>query len=282
MSGFVLTYHSHHVVGEDYPRNDHVALALDLDLITEAGCQVVSLESLIDAWFGPAEATGRAQRTRIAITFDDGPIYDFQAFTHPRFGSQRGFLPIMRDFLSRRGRAAQPELSATSFVVASPEARHAMETTYDAAYTYIGPGALTDAWWNDAIDTGLIGIANHSWDHLHPALARVAHSRQVRADFTEVLTAADAEAQIAQAGAFIAAGTRNRAAPFFAYPFGQYNAFLVERYLPENAERLGLRAAFTAEPRPLTARENRWSVPRFVCGHDWTTPGELLALLRQE
>ncbi|HTR57434.1 MAG TPA: polysaccharide deacetylase family protein [Casimicrobiaceae bacterium] len=282
MPGFVLTYHSHHVVGEDYARNDHVALAVDLDLITEAGCDIVSLESLIDACLGPAEGDGDSRRRQVAITFDDGPIYDVEGFSHPRFGPQRGFLPIMRDFLSRRGCAEQPELGATSFVIASPEARRAMETSYDPAYTYVGPGALSDAWWNAAIDTGLICIANHSWDHLHPGLARVAHSRQVRTDFSEVLTAADADAQIAQAGAFIAERTRDRAAPFFAYPFGQYNAFLVERYLPRNAERLGLRAAFTVEPRPVTVRENRWALPRFVCGHDWTSPAELLAILRRD
>ena len=135
----------------------------------------------------------------MAITFDDGPIYDVEGFTHPRFGAQRGFLGIMRDFVAARGSCAQPGLSATSFVIASAEARQVIEATYDAAYTYVGPGAMTDAWWNGAIDSGLIAIGNHSWDHLHPALPRVAHSRQARGDFTQVLSVEDADAQIADA-----------------------------------------------------------------------------------
>jgi peptidoglycan/xylan/chitin deacetylase (PgdA/CDA1 family) len=280
MRAFVLTYHSHHVVGSDYARNDHIALAGDLELITDAGCEIVSLETLIDGLLAIASGNAaRDARDQVAITFDDGPIYDVEGFTHPQFGAQRGFLNIMHDFVSKRGRGAQPGLAATSFVIASPEARRIIETTYDAQYTYVGAGAMTDAWWNPAIDTGLIAIANHSWDHLHPALPRVAHSRQAKADFTQVLDVEDADAQIADAGAFIAAHTQGRNAPFFAYPFGHYNAFLVEQYLPENAQRLGLRAAFAVEPRPITGRENRWRLPRFVCGDDWKSPEELLTIL---
>ena len=280
MKGFVLTYHSHHVVGSDYARNDHIALAGDLEAITDTGCEIVSLETLIDGLLGTANGSApHDARAQVAITFDDGPIYDFEGFTHPQFGPQRGFLNIMRDFVSKRGRDAQPGLNATSFVIASPEARRIIEATYDAQYTYVGAGAMTDAWWNPAIDTGLIAIANHSWDHLHPALPRVAHSRQAKADFTQVLDAQDADAQIADADAFIGARTQGRNAPFFAYPFGQYNAFLVEQYLPENARRLGLRAAFAVKPRPITGHENRWCLPRFVCGDDWKSPEELLTIL---
>lgn len=278
MKGFILAYHSHHVVGEDYARNDHLALAIDLERITQLGCEIVPLQALIDGFFDHREERIDRRRIQVALTFDDGPIYDVQPFTHPRFGPQPGFLGIMHDFLARAG-GAQPRLSATSFVIASPEARRVIEATYDAAYTYVGPGAMTDRWWNEAIDDGLISIANHSWDHLHPALPKVAHSRQVRADFTQVLTAADADAQIADAGMFIAERTRSRHAPFFAYPFGQANGFLAEDYLPRNAGRLGLRAAFTDEPMPVTGSENRWRVPRYICGHHWKTPDELTAIL---
>jgi peptidoglycan/xylan/chitin deacetylase (PgdA/CDA1 family) len=281
MKAIVLTYHSHHVVGDDYARNDHIAFAEDLELITAAGCDVVSLERLFDAFARAQGQEGSGERTQVALTFDDGPLYDVEGFVHPRFGPQRGFLGIMRDFIAANGARAQPGLCATSFVIASPEARRTIESTYDAAYTYVGPGAMTDAWWSSAIGTGLISIANHSWDHLHPALPRVAHSRQVRADFTQVLSVEDADAQIADAGAFIAAHTRGRNAPFFAYPFGQSNAFLVEEYFPRNAERLGLRAAFTDEPKPITGRESRWRLPRFICGHHWKRPEELRAILQE-
>jgi peptidoglycan/xylan/chitin deacetylase (PgdA/CDA1 family) len=181
MKGVVLAYHSHHVVGNDYARNDHIALPADLELITDAGCKIVSLDTLVDAFFNVAAAdSGGGERKLVAITFDDGPIYDVEDFIHPEFRNQRSFLGIMRDFVSRRGETAQSGLSATSFVIASPDARRVIEATYDAAYTYTGPGSMTDEWWNPAIDTGLISIANHSWDHLHPGLPTVAHSGQGR------------------------------------------------------------------------------------------------------
>ena len=278
MNARVLAYHSHHVVGDDYPRNDHVAFRTDLDLIADLGCEIVSLDTLVDRFFG-GKSDHDDERVQVAITFDDGPIYDVEGFTHPRFGAQRGFLGIMRDFVAARGSRAQPGLSATSFVIASARARQVIEATYDAAYTYVGPGAMTDAWWNGAIDSGLIAIGNHSWDHLHPALPRVAHSRQARGDFTQVLSVEDADAQIADAARAIAAQTNGRNAPYFAFPFGQYNGFLVEEYLPGNGERLGLRAAFTDEPKPITGRESRWCLPRYICGHHWRSPAELRAIL---
>lgn len=280
MNLFVLTYHSHHVVGNDYAKNDHVALRADLELIADLGCEIVPLGSIVDALSrADAPCKREGHPGQVAITFDDGPIYDSEGFIHPRFGPQPGFLNIMRDFVSVHGAAAQPQLGATSFVIASPEARRTIEDTYDMTYTYVGRGAMTDQWWNPAIESGLIAIANHSWDHLHPRLPRVAHSRQVRGDFTQVLTAEDADAQIADAEAFIATRTHGRNAPFFAYPFGQSNAFLAEDYLPRNAGRLGLRAAFTDEPRALARRDSVWRLPRFICGHHWKSPLELTALL---
>ncbi len=280
MNGYVLTYHSHHVIGGDYARNDHIALAADLELIANLGCELVSLDTLVDAFFGTAKVPDHDdRRALVAITFDDGPIYDFEGFTHPQFGRQRGFLGIMRDFMSKHAEDRRHKLNATSFVIASPDARRVIEKTYDAAYTFVGLGAMTDEWWGPAIETGFISIANHSWDHLHPALPRVAHSRQARADFTQVLTLEDADAQIAEASKFIARRTNGRNAPYFAYPFGQYNAFLVQEYLPKNAERLGLRAAVTDEPKPITGRESRWCLPRYICGHHWKSASELRAIL---
>ena len=91
----------------------------------------------------------------------------------------------MQDFRQSAYGSAQHGLAATSFVIASPEARRAMESTFDAEYTFLSAGVLNDNWWSPAIATGLIAIANHSWDHLHPALASVAHSRQAGPDVGE-------------------------------------------------------------------------------------------------
>ncbi len=48
MRNIVLTYHSHHVVGADYARNDHVAMAIDLEIIGDAGFRIVSLDAMVD------------------------------------------------------------------------------------------------------------------------------------------------------------------------------------------------------------------------------------------
>jgi peptidoglycan/xylan/chitin deacetylase (PgdA/CDA1 family) len=273
---FVLAYHSHRVLGDDYAHNDHVALAADLRVIHGAGAHVVSLDAIVDAIDAPHRTTSDDAVAEVALTFDDGPRYDFADFTHPHLGLQRGFANLLRDF------APEQPLHATSFVIASPDARRNMETTYDPAHSYVGADALADDWWNAAIDAGALSIANHSWDHLHERLPRVAHSAQARGDFSSVETHDDADAQIAAAGDYIRKRTRDRMAPWFAYPFGHYNAFLVDEYLPQNASRLGLRAAFTTDARPVDVYTNRWCVPRYVCGHHWTSPGALRAILTEK
>jgi peptidoglycan/xylan/chitin deacetylase (PgdA/CDA1 family) len=276
----VLTYHSHHVVGDDYARNDHIAFPIDLRLITELGFEIVPLDMFVDAWEVTVEGKLAAEEKTgklIALTFDDGPIYDVADFVHPDFGPQVSFLSAMRDFRAEFGREAQRSLSATSFVIASPEARRIMERTFDTQFTYLAAGSMEDTWWRPAIETGLIGIANHSWDHLHPALTKVAHSRQVRADFRQVLNTEDADAQIAAAAIFIAAKTGGRAVPFFAYPFGHYNDYLVNDYLPHVTP--SIRAAFSVDPRPATESDSPWCLPRYVCGDNWESPDALEQIL---
>jgi len=277
----ILTYHSHHMAGSDYASNDHVALRTDLPLLGEAGYRILSLAELVDRF--RADQSGRATNAQdppcVAITFDDGPEYDAVDHLHPTLGPQRSFLGILQDFAQSAAGKAQTDICATSFVIACPAARKVMEDTTRSGPYYLHAGAMNDDWWSGAIDSGLMAIANHSWDHLHPALARVAHSRQAKADFTQVDNAADADAQILAAAKYINDRTNGRAAPFFAYPFGQYNAFLVGKYFPENRTRIGIEAAVTVDGRPLHATDSIWTLPRFSCGYNWTTPGGLLELL---
>ena len=281
MKAVVLTYHSHHVQGPDYAHNDHVALPVDLLTIARTGARIVSLATLVTALesrqAGKDTTSGGA--TLVALTFDDGPIWDFADFVHPTLGKQRSFANAMQEFRNTDAGRAQPDLAATSFVIASPAARRVMESTFDAEYTFLEPGALGDDWWAKAIDSGLISIGNHSWDHLHPALETVAHSRQVRADFTQVSTSADADAQVRDAMTYINARTGGRAAPFFAYPFGHCNDYLADVYFPGEGKSIGLRAAFTTEPKAIDASQSVWRLPRFTCGHHWRSPEALAAIL---
>ncbi len=282
MNDLILTYHSHHAIAAEYHLNDHVALPLDLAAITRAGYRIVPLARLVDRLL--AAQAGGAQDAAdaagcVAITFDDGPIYDLDDFRHPVLGWQRGFVGAMQDFLDTAPGARQPELGATSFVIASPQARRVMQTTFDRDYTYLGDDSMGDAWWQRAVATGLLAIGNHSWDHLHPALERVAHSRQVRADFSQVLCVEDADAQILAAARFIEERTQGNAAPYFAYPFGHCNDFLAREYLPGRGAAAGIRAALTTEPRPVSQADSVWMLPRYTCGHHWKTPAELDLIL---
>lgn len=282
MKDLVLTYHSHHAIAAQYHLNDHVALPLDLVSITRAGYRIVPLDRLVDRLL--AIQAGRAsdepdEARYVALTFDDGPIYDLEDFRHPVLGWQRGFVGAMQDFLDTALGEQQPELGATSFVIASPDARKVMQTTFDSEYTYLGEDSMGDGWWERAVATGLLSIGNHSWDHLHPALERVAHSRQVRADFSQVVTVEDADAQILTAARFIAERTRGHAAPYFAYPFGHFNSFLTAEYFPRRGAAAGIRAAFTTEPRAVAQADSVWMLPRYTCGHHWTTPAELERIL---
>jgi peptidoglycan/xylan/chitin deacetylase (PgdA/CDA1 family) len=268
----ILAYHSHHVVGPGYGENDHVAFARDLDGLTDGHWRIVPLADLVRA-----HREGVSERL-VALTFDDGPVYDVEDVVHPDYGLQRGFANAMRAFAARRP-GAQPSLHATSFVIASPEARFAMEASADPRYTWLAPGSMGEAWWSPAIDSGLVAIANHSWDHLHPALPAVRHSRDARGDFSQVRSVADADAQIRDAAAYLAAATDGRASPYFAYPYGHHNAFLASDYLPSLGDAL-CAAAFTCEPRLVAPGDSRFLMPRFVCGADWRSPDELDARLR--
>jgi peptidoglycan/xylan/chitin deacetylase (PgdA/CDA1 family) len=277
VKAYVLTYHSHRILGTSYGLNDHVALESDLATIAASGCEIVPLGVIVER-LDSGTIAGAPERC-VALTFDDGPSFDLDDVVHPDFGPQRGFANIMRDFRARSGPRAQRRLHGTSFVIASPDARLQMEQTYEREYTFVAPGSLRDDWWNRAIDGGWLSIANHSWDHLHPGVRSVAHSRQARGDFALVTTFEDADAQIGGAMLYINARTGDRAAPYFAYPFGTFNAFLTEEYFPARRRQLGLHAAFTTEPRPIVGRENVWALPRYVSGHHWKSPQELEAIL---
>lgn len=213
----ILTYHSHHVLGPHYQNNDHVAFPIDLDLITDAGYRIVSLEKIVSALEphrdrDPAEDEENIRY--VGLMFDDGPVFDIEDFTRPLYGLQRSFLGAMGDFMTTLAGRNQPDLNATSVVIASPDARRVIESTYDAEYTFLLPGSLGDDWWTAAISSGLIDIGNHSWDHLHPALPDVAHSEQARGDFRKVIAVEDADRQILQAAQYITERTHGKSGAF--------------------------------------------------------------------
>ena len=273
MRALVLTYHSHNISGTDYATNDHVALASDLRAVHAAGARIAPLAEIARA----ARKGLRGDGLVVGLSFDDGPRFDHADFVHARFGPQRGFLNVLRDFREEVGAGAQPGLHATSFVIASPEARRAMERAPDCGYPDM-PDWLGEDWWSAAIDTGLMGIGNHSWDHVHHAVERIAAAAPRRDDFTLVDNYTDADREIRAAAAYINARVAGRC-ELFAFPFGHANDYLVNEYLPLRGYEHGMAAAFGTGGRAIAPGDSIWNLPRFVCGEHWRSPEGLRSLL---
>jgi len=267
----VLTYHAMHVEGDSHADNDHVALREDLEVLQAGGWRVVPLARIVSALLEPGQ--GDLPERAVGLSFDDGCWFDWYDLEHPRHGMQRSLANILRDFRDRHGEAAQPQLHATSFVIASAEARDALDRA-----CMIGRGWWTDDWWAAAVAEGLIEIGNHSWDHRHARLPEAQRRGRDYGHFRDLDGEAECELQVEAAQAAIerAAGLRPR---LFAYPYGEVPVMLADHYLPTHSQRHGLRAAFTTEPAPVTEGCDRWRLPRYVCGRDWRSGAELQALL---
>jgi peptidoglycan/xylan/chitin deacetylase (PgdA/CDA1 family) len=261
----VLTYHSQNVHGHGTGDNDHVALREDLEKLHAAGFRFVPLAAAVD-WLdgspGPDPAGG------VCLSFDDGCDFDVRDLEFPGFGPQRSFLGIMQDFLERHGPAAQPGLHATSFVIASSEARRRID-----AGSLFGMGWMSDDWWRETNANPLLSLGNHGWDHFHPDLGGPGHHAASPADEQALC-----ERQIVEAAGYIerVSGTRP---DLFAYPFGRSSDYTRGTYFPAFREQHRCRAAFGTRPGAVTRSCNRWDLPRYVCGRDWKSPEELLALI---
>ncbi|WP_300614784.1 polysaccharide deacetylase family protein [Dokdonella sp.] len=271
MRATILTYHALNIAGNGYSDNDHVAFATDLDRIHALGRRIVPLDWIVE------ERLGRSDRDlsdAVALTCDDGSDFDYFDIDHPAYGRQRSLFNALIDFRRRHGVDAQPDLHLTSFVIASPAAREVLDRRCLA-----GRDWMRDAWWRAALASRLMAIENHSWDHNHAELPETAQRDQVKGTFRSIDTHADADAEIRQASDWLDARCPSRATSLFAYPYGETNDYLTGEYFPHHASEHRLRAAFGTEPAPVDAGSDLWNLPRYVCGHHWSTPGELERIL---
>jgi len=269
----ILAYHGMHVSGNDVRTNDHLALAADLEAIHAEGYEIRPLAGLVSSWL--ADPRSLEGRRIVALTCDDGSDFDFRDIDHPDWGPQRSLLNILRDFRAARPRA-QPALFMTSFVVVSPGDRAELDRL-----CMHGRGWWGDDWWTGAVATGLMGIASHSWDHNHEALANSRFPEITRGVFTTIDTKESADYQIEQASRFLWKRAPNPAARLFAYPYGPHSEYLVKEYFPQHAVHLRIDACVGDDPHPWTEASNRWELPRFVHARDWFDSGELIRLLRE-
>lgn len=267
----ILTYHGVNVAGNEYAGNDHVAFAADLELIHALGLRIIPAQWLVDNLLG--RAAHDLQRC-VVLTCDDGSNFDYYDLDHPEHGSQRSFFNALLDFRRRHGRAAQPDLHLTAFVIADPQARASMDVS-----CLVGRNWMQQEWWRAAQASGLIGIENHSWDHNHPCLDSPGPHGLARGDFHAVASEEQAEFEITQAQEYIAAQMAPRQPRLFCYPFGHVNDFLSRDWLPRRGPEVGLDAAFGDGATPVNADSDRWNLPRYICGWHWRSPEQLRGIL---
>lgn len=262
---FILTYHSQNILGEHAVINDHDAFAEDLEAMHSIGRRFISLNTLVDAL---EEITDlRELEACICVTLDDGCDFDYRDLEWPGAGLQRSMLGIMQDFCKAHDAGTQPGLHATSFVIASPEARSRIDQG-----SLFGRGWMQEDWWAEANASGMLTVANHGWDHLHPDLGG-------SGSFDTVDDWAQCETQVIRSARYIEART-GLWPDLFAYPFGTSSAYIREEFFPQFGDQHRCRAALGTDPGPVTPETHRWNLPRLVCGRDWKSPEQLLQLIR--
>lgn len=268
----VLTYHSHNVFANEYGKNDHVSLARDLRTIQAMGKRIIGLGQLLDWLLG--EGNEAAIENGVCLTFDDGCDFDVFDLDFSGHGIQRSFLNILKDFQAEFGIDAQPDLQATSFVMAGPEARAEMDRR-----SLFGRSWISDGWWAPVQAKGLIDIQNHSWDHNHPDVTDPTHPEKIRGRFDVIDSFEACELQVRKASEYIGRRAGKEQAELFAYPYGQSSRYLREIYFPRFTDRHHTRAAFGCDAGAVTRDSNRWNLPRFICIRDWKTPDQFRQLL---
>ena len=262
----ILTYHALHAPGWEYETNDHVALEEDLKLIKELGFKVVSLIEIVEFI---SNKKPWPTRPVLGISFDDATDHDFHDWSHPSYGYLKSCFTLLKE-----ARSADFQPKATSFVIASQEARNQLDKTCIA-----GRKQWNDDWWIEAAQSGILDIANHSWDHAHSTLERVVNSNQIKGRFDQIDNQVDADLQIKKAESFIRDKIKNYATGLFAYPYGHYNEYLVDTYFPQNNKIF--KGAFITGGEYITPSTNIWKIPRFVCGEDWSSPEGLTNILKK-
>ena len=269
----VLTWHGYNVFGNTYETNDLIAFAEDLRIIDEAGFAVIPLVEVARWVRGERADFSQYGRPVVALSCDDGTDYDWRDLKHPVHGAQTSFASSLRAFQAQLP-GAQPSLTMTSFVIASPSARAQIDRGAMNAQ-----GALNDDWWQAGNDSGVMTIESHGWDHNHPTVSPVVQREQRSGDFFAIDTFSECDMQVRAASLFIESRS-GRKPELFAYPWTQASDYLRRGYMPKHAEANGVLAAFGGQSDFLTKDSDRWYLSRFVFGPDWKNPDALRAILR--
>lgn len=268
----VLCYHNW-TIGRDYQSDDHIALESDLNTLAERGYNVLPLAALIELICGRVSPSELKAQKLVGISCDDGKRYDY-------FDCRREDGSVIKSFrrLLFESRSAIPNAypgaMATAFVICSEEARRQLSVAFNESYDH-----WTDSWWSSCPRDGILGIANHSWDHLHDALETVRQEKNKKGSFFEIQTLSDADAQIADAQVALKALTAGQNEAIFGYPYGHVSTYLRDEYFPRFGAGMGLKGAFSTGGDFASLSSNLWDIPRFVCGYHWKTAADFSHLL---
>ncbi len=261
----VLAYHAGNISGNTYASNDRIAFATDLYTLHQQQYTIVPIH-WIAQWVNGLRDLSLLGDRLIGLSCDDGLDQDYLDGPYFDFGPQRSLFNILTDFIADVGSDKQPHAHLTAFVIASPEGRKAIDD-----HSLSAANLLNDYWWAAANAKSTFSIENHSWDHKHPDIypQEVAH-------FTGVDDPDTAQLQIIQAKHYIEQQLNGEKTTLFCYPWGHSNDYLIEQFMPTTAAQHGIQAAFTCEAKHTKKDTNPWLMPRYVCGHDWHSPNQLV------
>jgi hypothetical protein len=270
----VLAYHSQNITGRDYASNDHIAFERDLALISSLALPLISLKSVVRCLRSGTYHNIPARA--VVLTCDDGTIQDWMDYQHPDHGYQESLAKLLRRQTHKHHYDEAGLL--TSFVIASKEARAAIDTG-----CYTGIPLSQEEWWRDATDDGLVAIENHSWDHLHPVIPWLNGTYGEAGSFYSVDNYLKADKQVRVASEYIEQVLTglNHQCSLFAYPFGHISDYLLNSYFPNFFSEHRIEAAVTTESDYLTEDTNVYAIPRFVCGNAWSQPDGLRVILEK-
>lgn len=269
----VLCYHSWTIYGDRYELNDHICLEHDLRALARRRYKILPITDLVGLLDGSLSPRIIFGEKLVCLTFDDGRDFDYHDYQSKDWGTVKSFYSIIKE-----SAGFLPQLTAgpraVSFVIASPDARKILDVTCGN-----GNSEWQDSWWRECAEEGILGIANHSWDHVHDTLPVVRQEGNLKGSFYEIKTFEDAERQIVDAQHYIDRVTENRSVPVFGYPYGHVSSYLRDEYFPQHGPRIGLKGGFNTNGGPVRPGENVWDIPRFVRGAHWKTPEEFEQLL---
>ena len=248
----VLAYHPRIESETTYEKNELIAFEQDLRLINQLGYVIVPASWLVEWYLGGRNLPEKA----LVITFDDGSDATLE------------FLRALERFKEEVGNE-QPYLHVTTFVIASPSARHDIT----------GGADMHENWWREVDSSPLMSIENHSWDHNHPgAMTKCEEEPTDRHEFVSIDSYSESTCEIHTASIYIHSVTGRRP-ELLAYPYGQSSSYLRKEYLTEQIEEHQLAAAFGTYAGAVTIDSPRWNLPRYVHRWHWKTKAQLEELL---